>query len=471
MKFVCSFSIDCGKGSGSFGKVYKGFDKKTHLPVAIKVIDLEQATDEVEDIMIEISVLSQLDSSYVTKYYGSYIKGSKLWIVMEYCGGSSCYDLIKPGVMAEDYIAIIMREMLHGLKYLHMEGKIHRDIKAANILLTSNGKVKMADFGVSAQLSLTLTRKHSMVGTPCWMAPEVIRQAGYGYEADIWSLGITAIELAKGRAPLSHIHTMKAVLVIPRAEPPTLEGAFSNNFKDFVSQCLKKNPAERTSISKLLCHPFITRAKTTSFLTDLIHRHQMWLSRQRYDNTQNDSQEEEEDDEGESESESESESETANLDGSWNFDTFQQHAVVSITSSKENHYPSQALAASYSVYSDVSNESYRKNNSVKGHIADGILQQIKDDNIGTYIIADDKLPNITIEEVSENLLSSDKPNTSAITSEYSPSSGTQTIESQGTRTYHFTVPISSKSKAISLTEKEVIQVVADTLAEVFLPFA
>ena len=416
--------------------------------------------------MIEISVLSQLDSPYVTQYYGSYIKGSKLWIVMEYCGGSSCYDLIKPGVMAEDYIAIIMREMLHGLKYLHSEGKIHRDIKAANILLTSNGRVKMADFGVSAQLSLTLTRKHSMVGTPCWMAPEVIRQAGYGFEADIWSLGITAIELATGRAPLSHIHTMKAVLVIPRAEPPTLEGDFSYDFKDFVSQCLKKNPAERTSISKLLRHPFITRAKTTSFLTDLIHRHQMWLSRLQYDNTYSDSQEEEEEEEGD-----EGESETVSSDGLWNFDTFQRHAAASITSSKENQYHSQALAASYSVYSDDSNESYGKTYSVRGHIADGVLQQIKDDNINTLIIADDKSPNITCQETSENLLSSDKPTTSAVTSENSPSSGTQMTESPDIRSHHFTVPLFSKSKAVSFNEEEVIQVVADTLAEVFFPFS
>jgi serine/threonine protein kinase len=243
---------------------------------------LESVRDELDNIQKEISLLSRLDSVYVVQYLGSFLHGTHLNVVMEYMSGGSLRDLMKAGPLHEGEISAILREVLSGLTFLHGANVVHRDIKAANILMSETGKVKIADFGVARELNAT-KRKFSVVGSPYWMAPEVItaKEGGlYNEKADIWSLGITAIELAKGYPPRSSEKPMKVLVSIPTSPPPKLEGSFSSSFKDFVATCLKLNPSDRPSAKELLNHPFISQSKDTSLVLQISQRYKAWAASQ-----------------------------------------------------------------------------------------------------------------------------------------------------------------------------------------------
>ncbi|CAG8608009.1 13358_t:CDS:10, partial [Acaulospora morrowiae] len=242
-------------GRGAYGVVYKGINNETNQVVAIKVLNLDTEEDDVGDIIKEISLLSQLsDSQNITRYYGSFLHGTKLWVIMEYAAGGSIRTLMKAGKIEEKYISLITREVLQALSYLHKCKIIHRDIKAANILLTAEGKVQLCDFGVAGQLTASSAKRTSFVGTPrYWMAPEVITEGvNYDTKADIWSLGITVYEIATGNPPYHDLSAMRAIQLIPKNRPATLEGPFSPPIKEFVAVCLNEIPAERPTADELI---------------------------------------------------------------------------------------------------------------------------------------------------------------------------------------------------------------------------
>lgn len=253
-------------GRGNFGDVYRATDLADCGVFAIKVINLDDGTEDIKVLIQEIQFLSRLKSPFITKYYEAFVEDVNMFIVMEYCGGSSCADLLKfHKKLPEDVVCYIIRDVLQGLAYIHQEGKVHRDIKLANILLTDTGEVKLADFGVSGQITHTHAKRNTFVGTPFWMAPEVISKrkdenGGYDEKADIWSTGITTIELVTGAPPLAEHDPMRILFEIPKKRPPILVGAaYGDLIKDFVKYCLVKDPQRRPGARKLLHHQFVSR--------------------------------------------------------------------------------------------------------------------------------------------------------------------------------------------------------------------
>ncbi|KAI5736989.1 hypothetical protein M8J76_009116 [Diaphorina citri] len=250
-------------GSGTYGDVYKAKRLSTNQFAAIKVIKVEP-NDDFQLIQQEILMMKDCKHHNIIAYYGSYLRKDKLWICMEYCGGGSLQDIYHiTGPLTELQIAYMCKETLHGLAYLHYKGKMHRDIKGANILLTDSGDVKLADFGVSAQITATINKRKSFIGTPYWMAPEVAaveRKGGYNQQCDIWAVGITAIELAELQPPMFDLHPMRALFLMSKSgfKPPALKDKdrWSSTFHNFVKIALTKNPKKRPTADKLLQHPF-----------------------------------------------------------------------------------------------------------------------------------------------------------------------------------------------------------------------
>ncbi|KAM6183302.1 STE20-like serine/threonine-protein kinase isoform 2-T2 [Erethizon dorsatum] len=253
-------------GDGAFGKVYKAQNKETSVLAAAKVIDTK-SEEELEDYMVEIDILASCDHPNIVKLLDAFYYENNLWILIEFCAGGAVdavmLELERP--LTESQIQVVCKQTLEALNYLHDNKIIHRDLKAGNILFTLDGDIKLADFGVSAKNTRTIQRRDSFIGTPYWMAPEVVmcetsKDRPYDYKADVWSLGITLIEMAEIEPPHHELNPMRVLLKIAKSEPPTLAqpSRWSSNFKDFLKKCLEKNVDARWTTSQLLQHPFVT---------------------------------------------------------------------------------------------------------------------------------------------------------------------------------------------------------------------
>ncbi|XP_053859276.1 serine/threonine-protein kinase PAK 3-like, partial [Vidua macroura] len=247
-------------GSGGFGTVYKAFNAATGRAVAVKQVNLQQ--QGCEDVLKEILVMKEYKNPNIVTYLESYLVNEDVLVVLEYMDGGSLADVVSMKRMAVGHIATVCRECLQGLAFLHANQVIHRDIKSDNILLGQDGSVKLADFGLCAPLSPEQSKRRSMVGTTCWMAPEVVRREPYGPKVDIWSLGIVGIEMAKGEAPYIRETSERANYLIGKQGVPDLHMLrLPSGLCEFLGCCLQMDVDRRGSAKELLQHPFLQSAE------------------------------------------------------------------------------------------------------------------------------------------------------------------------------------------------------------------
>eukprot|EP01118_Nematostelium_gracile_P009465 TRINITY_DN3197_c0_g1_i2.p1 TRINITY_DN3197_c0_g1~~TRINITY_DN3197_c0_g1_i2.p1 ORF type:complete len:279 (-),score=101.25 TRINITY_DN3197_c0_g1_i2:43-879(-) len=262
-------------GEGSSGTVFSGRHHETNEKVAIKIIPYkEQTKKEAEAIRNEIFMQKTTPHECVVAYKGAFLQDSQLWIVMEYLNGGSLAEVVSICKMSEPQIAAVCKEILKALKYIHSLRRIHRDIKSDNILLGANGQVKLADFGYCAQLTESTTKRNSVVGTPYWMAPELIRGQEYSTSVDVWSLGIATLEMAEGEPPYMEFPPLRALFLIATSGSPGVKEPtkWSDSFKDFLQVCMAIDPDERLTADELLKHPFLKVACPPKNLIPLIKK-------------------------------------------------------------------------------------------------------------------------------------------------------------------------------------------------------